>query len=128
MTFTLTLVSEEATDCVGLECPPLIVDPVDEGAGAEHRAGYVPGLSRHLGGQPVQGCAVHVLMADEDGWKTSGPLFAYPEEDEEPAFLAIPDDLRSGFHTFDRVLARPLRERSSTTRSGVQWVSYYNGG
>jgi hypothetical protein len=78
--------------------PPLIVERVDLGKGAEARAGYIPGLAKYLGAVP-EGAAFHFVLADSDGWTSSEPMFAYPEDEDAPAYLEVPDHVRAQFST-----------------------------
>jgi hypothetical protein len=92
VTFIVTLISEDSARSFPERVGSLTLDPVIRDDGAADRAGFLPGLRRHLG-RSVQGTAVHVLLEDEDGYQSSNDLFEYGEEDE-PARLQVPDKLR----------------------------------
>jgi hypothetical protein len=94
------MITALAVDCDGslpLPAPPLVVERVeDNNGGGRHRAGYIPGLSRHLPSVP-DGIGFHIVLPDEDGWMSSNALFHVPDDNDAPAFLCIADDVRTAF-------------------------------
>lgn len=96
MTFIITAVAEGCTEDISVAKSPLILERIVTDERASSRAGYLPGLARHLNGE-VEGAAFHVVLADEDGWKSSSALFEYPDDNDSPAYLWVPDHLRTSF-------------------------------
>ena len=95
MSFVLTLVAEAPDTEIRLVPQQLVVEEAVQDARAAYRAGYLVGLTRHLG-RDVQGWAFHVRAQREDGYVDSRPLVHDPfdEEDEEGIYLAVPAAFR----------------------------------
>lgn len=93
MTFILTAV------CVAPHREPwvaeaaLVVEPAAQESDSWARAGYLPGLTRYFAA-PIGGAAFHILHDEGGGYHSSNCFFQLPDEDDEPARLAIPDQLR----------------------------------
>lgn len=120
MTFIITAIADGCTGDVSVAAPPFVLDRIVTDERARSRAGYVPGLAPHLGAE-VEGAAFHVVLADEDGWKSSNALFEYPDDNDSPAYLWVPDNLRPSF-------AAVLSELERCAVSGrVILVLEYNG-
>lgn len=96
MTFIITALAEGCTGDILVADSPFILEKTVTDERAPSRAGYLPGLARHLNGE-VEGTAFHVVLADEDGWKSSNALFEYPDDNDSPAYLWVPDHLRTSF-------------------------------
>jgi hypothetical protein len=116
MSFVLTAIALGGTTRPLIPSGALIVEEVTPDPGA---AGYVPRLARYLG-RPVRGNAFYVVL-DENGYRSSNALFPYPDDDEEPVRLAVPDELR-------RPLDAVLRDLLLCSPEGsILLVSEYNG-
>jgi hypothetical protein len=105
VTFIITAVAEGCTGDIPVAKSPFILEKIVTHEQAPSRAGYLPGLARHLHGK-VEGAAFHVVLADEDGWKSSNALFEYPDDNDSPAYLWVPDHLRAPFATVLNELQR----------------------
>jgi hypothetical protein len=111
VTFIITAVAEGCTTdfAVGEAESPFILDRIVADEQAPSRAGYLPGLARHLKAE-VDGAAFHVVLADKDGWKSSNALFEYPADNDSPAYLWVPDHLRASFAAVLNELQRRATE------------------
>lgn len=85
------------------------VEEAIQDADAWARAGNIGGLSRYFDA-PVRGSAYHVLENDADGYKTSNAFFPYPQNDDQPVALVIPDAQRLAFDELLRELASASAE------------------
>jgi hypothetical protein len=98
MTFIITALAEGCTRDISVAESPIILERIVTDERAPSRAGYLPGLARHLK-EEVEGKAFHLLLADKDGWKSSNALFEYPDDNDSPAYLWVPEHLRASFAT-----------------------------
>lgn len=98
MTFVITALAVDGRPQPLPQTSPLVLEEVAEAEAGSSRAGYIPGLARHLDNAP-QGVAYHVLLPDDDGWMSSNALFVLPEDEDAPGFLRVPDELRGTFST-----------------------------
>lgn len=121
MTFIVTAVSVECVHAPRLPKGPLLLEPVARDTRAWARAGYLPGLTRHLG-TDVNGFACHILVKETSDWATSDPLFAYSDDDDEPAHLSVGESFRG---QLDSTLSSLIE--ASPVGKGIL-VCEYNGG
>ena len=96
VTFMITAVAEGCVGEVSAVASPFILERIVMDEGAALRAGYLPGLARHLEAE-IAGAAFYVVLANEDGWTSSNALFEYPDDNDSPAYLWVPDHLRTSF-------------------------------
>ncbi len=80
----------------------------------------MPGLTRYFG-KPIEGVAFHLLLDEGDGYLSSNPFFEYPEDENEPARLLVPEQHR---RAFERILSEFL---SASGESRVVLVAEDNG-